>query len=239
MIFKNWVNKKWYEVVGLKKAYRLEKESFDSGIKVLKEINKLKKKCYLVWGNTDFYKETRTNEPKEIVPGYYSDKLNKMKNLIIVDKRKKNIKNISLIGFGGYVDVTDFIKYPVDKEKRKQKERLKRYNESARELYKLFSKYNPKNFIFLIHYPPYGIMDKIKHKGSPMNGKRAGFEPYNKMIKKYKPILVINGHMHEYQGMKRIGSSIIVNPGLAQKGKAAIIEIDEKAKKVRNIRFIR
>jgi len=240
IIFKNWVDKKWYEAVGQKKAYRLEKDSFDSGLKVLKEINKLNKKCYLVWGNTDFYKEYGRSEPSEIIPGYYNRKIRKMKNLVLVDRKKKKINGIDLIGFGGYVDVTDFIKYPVDKNKKEQKEREKRYNDYAKKLYRLFSKYKPeKNFIFLIHYPPYKIMDKIKYKGSPMNKKRGGFLPYNKIIKKYKPLLVVNGHMHEYQGKCKIGKTIVVNPGLAQAGKAAMIEVDEKAKKVKSVKFIR
>ena len=42
IIFKNWTDKPWYEVVGLKKAKKMERESFDSGLNLIKEINSLK-----------------------------------------------------------------------------------------------------------------------------------------------------------------------------------------------------
>ena len=31
-------------------------------------------------------------------------------------------------------------------------------------------------------------------------------------------------HMHEYQGKKKLGKSLVVNPGEANKGKAAVID---------------
>ena len=38
IIFKYWTDQKWYEVIGLKKAEELERESFNSGLKILKEL---------------------------------------------------------------------------------------------------------------------------------------------------------------------------------------------------------
>ncbi|MCK5342684.1 MAG: hypothetical protein KAR20_04730, partial [Candidatus Heimdallarchaeota archaeon] len=51
------------------------------------------------------------------------------------------------------------------------------------------------------------------------------------------PALVLCGHMHEYQGKKRLGESLIVNPGAACDGKCAIIDFDEG--KVRGVRFMK
>lgn len=233
--FKYWTGKKWFEVIGLKRAKKLEKDSFDSGLKVLKKLNSINKKIYIVWGNSDFYRDT--NEPKEIMPGFYNDRIKTLKNIKLIDRRKIKIKGLEFIGHGRYVDVTEYIKHPVDKDKKKQNKRLKRYNKTKKELFRLFSKNKPKEgFIFLTHYTPYGIFDMVKFKTSPMYGKHVGFEPYNQIIRKYNPLIMICGHMHEYQGKQKLGKTIIINPGDSSNGKAAIIEII--GKKIKNIKFI-
>ncbi|MBU3913490.1 MAG: metallophosphoesterase [Nanoarchaeota archaeon] len=239
IIFKNWA-KKWYDAVGLKQASRLEKEGFDSGLGILKKINSLGRKIYLVWGNSDFYREYETSEPPAIMPGFYDDKIKNMKNLNLVDKKRVRVSGVELIGHGGYVDVTEFIKNPVDKDKKNQKRRLRRYLKTAERLDKLIKRFKPeKGFIFLIHYTPYKILDRVRMKSSPMNGKHVGFEPYNDIIKRFKPALVVCGHMHENPGTCRMGKTWVVNPGAAADGRAAVIEFDERMKRVLNVRFVR
>jgi len=240
-IFKYWTSKKWYEVTGLSKARKIEKECFNSGMDILKDLNSSGKKVYFIWGNADFYenfKELKKNMPKSLYPGDYNNKIRKFKNLILVDKKKRKINGLEVIGHGGYIDVTEFIKNPIDEDKKRRKERLRRYKKTEQKLKRLFSDKKPKkDFIFLIHYTPYGIFDKVKFKSSPMYGKHVGFEPYNKIIKKYRPLLVICGHMHEYQGIKKLYGVPIINPGEAGKGKAVIVELDKG--RVKNIKFLR
>ena len=92
--------------------------------------------------------------------------------------------------------------------------------------------------IFVFHYPPQGVFDIIKGgKDNPMNGKSAGIGFFSEAIKKYKPKLIVCGHMHEYQGVKRIYGVPVINPGDAEKGKYAIIEIDKNNKLV-GVKFI-
>jgi Icc-related predicted phosphoesterase len=102
-------------------------------------------------------------------------------------------------------------------------------------------KFSEKNInILLAHYPPFGYFDKVKYKGeNPMNGKHIGFKGYTEFIKKNKPDLFICGHMHEYQGKTKIGKTAIVTTGSAKQGKAAMIEFDEKIKRIKNVRFIK
>lgn len=232
LIFRHWINKPWYEVVGLKKARKMEKESFNSGLRVLKKLNSLGKPVYIIWGNTDFYKDYRFHESPIIMPGYYENKIKKMKNIILLDKKKKSIKGFSLIGHGGYLDITEYIKHPHHEDKERQKNTLKRYNEDERRLKKLFSKSKlKKDFIFSIHYTPYGYFDKLVSKKNPMDGKHLGWLPYNRVIKKYHPKLVLCGHMHEYQGEKKLGKSLVINPGDAERGRFAVV--DSESLKVR------
>jgi len=234
LIFKNWTFKPWYEVVGLNKARKLEKESFNSGLRLLRELSSLKKPVCIIWGNTDFYKDLTTSEPKSILPGNYDKHLRKLKNLRLIERKKISHLGTEIIGYGKYLDSIIFLKKGFDKDEKKRKKRLKRYLDSEKELNKVFQNFQPKEFIMVIHYPPLDVFDKVKYKGNPMDGKHVGWQPYNNIIKKYKPRLVLCGHMHEYQGKKMLGKSLIINPGAAYEGKAAII--DWPSLKVRFIR---
>ena len=136
--------------------------------------------------------------------------------------------------------MTDYIKHPIDPDKKEQERREKRYKRDEDRLLKLFASKKPKgNFIFMMHYTPYGFFDIVKNNKSPMFRKHVGFEPYNKVIKKYKPAIAICGHMHEYQGMKRMGKTTVVATGPAFGGKAAIIDCPDKEGSKIKIRLIR
>ena len=47
------------------------------------------------------------------------------------------------------------------------------------------------------------------------------------------------GHMHEYQGKQKLGKTLVVNAGDASEGRGVIVEIEEKNKKMNNVKFIR
>jgi len=240
IIFKSWTDKNWWEVVGLKKARQMERESFFSGVRILKELNFLKDNLFLIWGNTDFYKDIKNPDPEGLIPGYYNDYIKKMKSISLVEKKMKRMKNIEVVGFGGYLDATAFIMKNFTKDDEARKRRLLRYNLERRLLKKLFIKNKPtRGFIFLTHLTPYRILDKVKFKQGPMNGKHVGWKPYNEIIKKYSPSLLVCGHMHENQGICKFRNTTIVNPGSAAEGKLAIINFDEKNKKVLDAEFIK
>lgn len=91
--------------------------------------------------------------------------------------------------------------------------------------------------ILFAHCPAYGYFDKVHYPGvNPMNGKHVGFRPYNDYIKKFKPKLFICGHMHEHQGIKKLGKTTILSHGPAQNGKAAIVEFDNGKFKIKLIK---
>ncbi len=94
--------------------------------------------------------------------------------------------------------------------------------------------------IFVTHIVPYRTkLDKITAKDADkaVKGKHYGSKMFRKIIEKYQPVLSLGGHMHENQGKQKLGRSLIVNPGAAVDGKAAIIEVE--GKRVKNVRFIR
>lgn len=71
--------------------------------------------------------------------------------------------------------------------------------------------------VTLTHTPPFGVLDMV---GDTHVGCKA--------LKVFldRADLMICGHIHEARGIERSGKTIIVNPGMAALGFAAIIDID-------------
>ena len=230
------------EYFGKAKLKALEKKDFEAAKSVLKYLNSLGKKTPLlyIFGNTDdgwynypFDKKSQNPEKKK------TNFLKKLKHLKNINYKSKKFKGINFIGFGGYMDIESYIKEKSFKAlgKKNIKKIKSRLKKTKQKLFKLIKK-TSKPRIFVFHYPPYGIFDVIKDKKNPMNRKRVGVKSFSQTIKKHKPLLVLCGHMHEYRGMKKLYGVPVINPGDAEKGRAAIITIPENKKEKVTVKFI-
>ena len=76
---------------------------------------------------------------------------------------------------------------------------------------KIEKKIKDKKVILLIHGPPFGT----KTDRHPLiEGEFVGNKSYTNFIKKYSPVLVLCGHIHENEGTHdTINGSTIINPG--------------------------
>jgi hypothetical protein len=72
--------------------------------------------------------------------------------------------------------------------------------------------------ILVSHAPPKGYQDRIP------NGVHVGSEAIAQVAPKFKA--VVCGHIHEDRGISKLGDTVVVNPGMAAIGNAAIIVID-------------
>jgi Icc-related predicted phosphoesterase len=223
---------------GFKSLLRRDRKATEC---VLRDLNGIGKRVIYVFGNGDdewysypfqrgFWKVMKSKK------GF----LRKLENLKNITYSQKKVKGKVFFGFGGYWDLKWYSKEKKNRAKnygRKVKTRIRR---SRRDLFDRLRKLNKKDRkIFVFHYPPKGVFDIIKERGNPYNGKSSGIEAFTEAIKRYSPELVLCGHMHEYQGARKIGKSLVVNPGDAEKGKAAIIDIpEEKGKKIK-VKFIK
>ena len=227
----------WHNYVGKKKAKELVMEDYNSGKRVIGELNKLKVPVYTIHGNWDFEDKKYSQRTAGLKLKKYSELIKNKKNIHFLKNRLINLKGLKLRAFGGNVTASAYL---IDKKifERKKIEKFKKKN--LRERKQLF-KLKDKNIdILLAHYPPHGYFDIVKFKGeNPMNGKHVGFKPYTEYIKKYQPRLFICGHMHEYQGKKKLGKTTIITIGSAKEGKAALIEFSEDKKKNIKIKFIK
>jgi len=236
VIFK-YFYQNWWEKVGKKKAKELVMEDYNSGKKILKELSNLGKPVYLIEGNWDFEEAEHKERTGGLKLRKYSDLIKKKKDIIFLRKRMKKINGLKLYAFGGRVTPTIYL---TDKEVFDKEDRVmfkKKYEKQKKQLFKIKDK---DIDFFLSHYTPFGYFDIVRYKGeNPMNGKHVGFKPYTDFIKKYQPKLFICGHMHEYQGKKKIGNTLIIATGSAKEGKAALIDYDKEKKKVKKVKFLK
>jgi len=217
------------EIIGRKKYKLLLKKDFNAGLEILGELNSIGKPVLIIFGNGDWY-HAFFNE----VGKHYENYVKRMKNLKNINYGKTKVNGITFVGFGGYMDIESFFnKKEWGAEDDEQiKARLERHNRSKKILFKILRKTKGER-IFLFHYPPKGVFDIIKGpKHNPMKGKSAGIKFFADAIKKYNPRLMFCGHMHEYQGAKMLGKSLVINPGPASEGKCAIVDSESL-----NVRF--
>ena len=221
-----------------KKAFKKLLEKDDAaGRNVLKILNSFGKKTIFIFGNGD---DTFYDYPFESF--FKASKKNKkflktIKNMINITYSKTKLQGIAFAGFGGFVDPDSHLERGLMKKDRKLYFRiLKRQKRSRAKLFSILRGFTKSHGIFVLHYPPKGAFDIVRDRKNPYNGKNIGTSYLTEAIKKYSPRLVLCGHMHEYQGKKMLGKSLVVNPGTASEGKAAIIDYKEKDIKVRFIR---
>jgi len=228
------------EFFGKEKYNLLIKKDNLKAKKVLKSLNKLNKKVIFVFGNADdeWYEypfDKKIWQVKKSNIQFYK----KLKNLSEITYSKTKFKNIAFIGFGGYMDTDSMMqREKKNGDKNKIKRLISRRQKSKRRLFNIIEKTSGKR-IFVFHYPPAKVFDKVNDKKNPYHGETMGVDFFRQAIKKYNPSLVLCGHMHEYQGKTKIGKTLVVNPGAVVDGKGAIIDFDENVGKVKSVKFVK
>lgn len=89
-------------------------------------------------------------------------------------------------------------------------------------LSKLNSKLNKnKKIILLSHAPPRNTTDRLPHGN-------VGSEALERFLGRFD--LIVCGHIHEARGKVMAGGTLVVNPGMASKGQAALITLEDQIK---------
>lgn len=219
IIFKNWKKLKFekvkfYEILGLKKTRKLVLEDDISQHKIFKKLDSLNIPVFLIIGNGDYGKLIENTEYAPLkLPYKIESECKNSKNVSHVNMKIKRFGKISIVGLDSIRILRKW-----GNEKDIEKEISKVFNSVKRPV------------IFLTHDPPYGILDKIKNKISPRYGQYGGDELVRKIIEKFQPTINICGHIHENQGKKKLGKTLVVNTGFGKRGQCAIIDIDKKIK---------
>jgi Icc-related predicted phosphoesterase len=82
----------------------------------------------------------------------------------------------------------------------------------------------------LTHHPP-----RTNKTDLALGKIHAGLREINLLIEKYKPKLVMHGHIHESPGFEYLGETLIVNPGPLYQGRYAVIDTEEMKVQIKKL----
>ncbi|MEK6935889.1 MAG: metallophosphoesterase [Nanoarchaeota archaeon] len=188
-------------------------EVYNSSLKVVKYLANLAP-VFLIYGNADEHNQevrTLSKEIKQKLPFMYTD-LTNMNNVKIINNKIANFNGVRIGGLEYFVD-TCWIKEFKPTDYAKKMKQAKKESDKAK---KVLGKYEDID-ILLCHQPPYGVLDKVSFKGAPKFwiGKHAGSKIILDYLKKKHPQYVFCGHIHEAEGIKKLGKTEIYNLGVA------------------------
>lgn len=232
------------EIEELMETY--EKKGIRDGFEVIKKLKALNIPFLGIRGNwdpLDYLRDIGANPVGK-------DKSN-AKRLLHLQERYFDFIDFSLVNMGdfliiggasstnpGKIDKKTLRKVDLTEGKKEVKRMVKEYERRKKIYEKMFLRARKlkKPVIFLTHNCPYGIkLDKVKQ--GPAKGKHYGSFLEREMIRRFKPALVLCGHMHENQGRDKIGKSVIVNAGAFMDKKFAIVDWDEEKGRVGRVKF--
>lgn len=128
-------------------------------------------------------------------------------NVTNLHGRKQTVDNVTFVGLGGS-NTTPF-NTP--------------FELSEDEIYSALDEIMEPGVILVLHFPVKGHLDIVPR------GVHTGSSSALEIVKKYRPSLVISGHIHETRGIETDENGIqYVNPGPMKDGYAAIIDIDPR-----------
>ncbi len=236
-----------WQVIGKKRYRKIVMKDMTMAENALKKLNKVKVPVFTVLGNIDYPNPNDIGDyPLIFIKGQpnwekvnlFTKRLGKYKNIHRFDYKALKFDNYIFIGMRGH-SVPGRVK-------------SKAFRKHKKILDKLFNKYKKEKIIFVSHVTPYKTkLDKIGLKqlkmalkgyyGKTIRKKKFkrhyGSKMAKRIINKYHPLLHLGGHIHESWGKDKIGETVLVNPGAAHEGKAAIIELNDG--KIGKIKFIR
>lgn len=87
------------------------------------------------------------------------------------------------------------------------------------------------NTILLTHAPPLGCFDMTK-KGN------AGSSAIRRIVEEKQPFALFCGHIHEHQGVEKIGKTTVVKLPCARDGRCCVAELDDKISHI-TVKFLK
>lgn len=192
-----------------KKAFM---EAYNSSLKVIKYLSK-KAPVYTIYGNVESRNPETRIESRELgldLP-FLTNSLNAMEGVRVINNRIVNFQGIRIGGLDYFID-TSWVREFKPSDYREKMKSAKKDSDKARKVLKGFNNLD----ILVCHQPPHGILDKV---GFPApkhwRGKHAGSKLILDYVKRKQPKYVFCGHIHEGEGMKKVGKSEVHNLGVA------------------------
>jgi len=194
-------------------------QAYNSSLKVLRFLSRFAS-VYFISGNVEYpYEDMRklSNQIGEKLPTL-AGAVRGMENVRVINNQIANFKSLRIGGLEYFVDVSWVREFKPSDYKEKMRD-AKKQSDKAREILRRFQDVD----ILLCHQPPHGILDKVSFASAPKlwKGKHAGSKIILDYVQRKHPRYVFCGHIHEAEGMRRIGKTEVYNLGLGYK----VIEI--------------
>jgi Icc-related predicted phosphoesterase len=185
-------------------------QAYNSTLKIINYLSKIAP-VVAVYGNVEDTRRQTNAHSKRI--GLKIPVLDDALKEYGVLRFKDNKTTINGVLFGG-------INYFVDEcwvkefKPSQYQTKLKKAEKKTASVKKALAKFG-KVDVLLCHQPPYGILDKVTMKTAPLGwqGKHAGSKAILNYVKKHQPKYVFCAHIHEGEGVKKIGRSTVYNLG--------------------------
>jgi len=139
---------------------------------------------------------------------------------------KKTIEKIRSSSDDSRKKIDKLIKRRLKEYERREKIYIRNFTRA-----RTLSRKTGKPVVFLTHNAPYGTkMSKIRSKSAPKEvwGKHMGSYLERKMINRFKPDVVVCGHMHENFGKQKLGKTLVINSGTAMKNHYVKFEVGKR-----------
>jgi len=199
----------WIDVAG-KQTRSLVHESIRDGERVLRSLSACRKPVFIIPGNWDW-----THKGGSIAHKTYREIIRSLK-IRDVHMKKRDLGSFCVIGYGDHSGP----EIPTSKKGIElakvygEYENLRRKYKKARiRLSKLFRDAR-KPVIFLSHNVPFNTsLDIISYKKSPRYGQHCGSVLARDLIKEFRPVAVVAGHMHGPVQSNRLFGVPVINTG--------------------------
>jgi len=186
-------------------------EAYSSSMKVVKYLARFAP-VYTIYGNVESSNpETRktSNEIGLTLP-FLTDDLKAIEGVRVINNKIANFDRVRIGGLQYFVD-TNWVQDFKPKEYEKRMKKAKKQTEKARRILRWFGEVD----ILVHHQPPHGVLDKV----GPMapkhwRGKHAGSKLILDYLKRKQPRYAFCGHIHEGEGMRKIGRTEVHNLGV-------------------------
>lgn len=148
------------------------------------------------------------------------EQLRKIGDVSMVKNRLRVLDGLR-IGFLEYFTDTSWVREFKPKDYQKSMRKAGKQTDKARRVLRSFG---ANLDILVCHQPPFGFLDKVNFPGAPEHwqDKHAGSKAVLDYVQAEQPRYVFCGHIHEGEGMKRIGKTEVYNLGV---GGYKIIEV--------------
>ena len=190
-------------------------EIHKSTIEILKYLSKYAP-VYSIQGNVGIPSVSQVKEDYQkygIKLTSTREQVNRMRDVSIVKNRLRVLDDLR-VGFLEYFVDTSWVREFKPKDYQKSMRKAKKQTEKAK---RVLGRFGDNLDILVCHQPPFGFLDKVNFPGAPEHwqGKRAGSKSILDYIKDHKPRYVFCGHIHEGEGMIKMGRTEVYNLGVA------------------------